>query len=455
MRRSLRLRLLLAAAISICLALVVAGFGLVALFDRHVARRIDVELHTFLNQIAAGLVFDDTGRPELTAALADPRFSRPYGGLYWQIEEEDRNPVRSRSLWDTVLALPPETAADGVPQMHAIAGPDGTALRVYERRLTFQNNGTERRLRIAIAIDAEELRAARRDFVADIVPALALLALVLTAAFWVQVNVGLKPLEAMRQAVKAVRNGTTRRLDADMPDEIQPLVAEVNELLSAQEQNVERARARAGDLAHGLKTPLTVLASDAHKLRSLGHNEIAGEIEHLVNRMRRHVDHELARVRVAAHARHQAGPADLARALNGIAGALKRSPKGEALSWEIDFDALPPVAIDAHDLTELLGNLIDNAVTWAEHCVRIEARTESDGTDEAVAIIRILDDGPGVPAASLEDLGRRGIRLDEQTAGTGIGLAIARELLDAYDGTLTLSNREVGGFSAEVRLKLA
>lgn len=450
MRRSLRLRLLLAAAISICLALIVAGFGLVALFDRHVARRIDVELHTFLNQIAAGLVFDAAGRPELASILADPRFARPYGGLYWQIEEEGRDPVRSRSLWDTVLALPPEPAAGGVPQVHAIPGPDNTSLRIYERRLTFQHEGAERRLRIAVAIDAEELRVARRDFVADIVPALALLALVLTAAFWVQVNVGLKPLEAMRQAVKAVRSGATRRLDADMPDEIQPLVAEVNELLETQEQNVERARARAGDLAHGLKTPLTVLASDAHKLRSLGQGEIAGEIEHLVTRMRRHVDHELARVRVAANARRPAGPADLARAINGIAGALKRSPKGEALAWEFELPALPPVAIDAHDLTELLGNLIDNAVTWAEHAVRIEA-----SIDGPLAVIRILDDGPGVPIAALEDLGRRGIRLDEQVAGTGIGLAIARELLDAYGGTLTLANRETGGFCAEVRLKRA
>jgi signal transduction histidine kinase len=453
-RRSLRLRLLLAAAMSISLALVVAGLGLVALFDRHVARRIDAELHTYLDQIVAVLEFDASGEAVVSRPLADPRFARPYGGIYWQIEASDAEPVRSRSLWDTVLDLPPEADETGAPRTYSLAGPDGSELRVYERRITFNRDGVERSLRIAVAIDQAELQDARRDFVADIVPALALLALVLTAAFWLQVNIGLKPLETMRQAVKAVRAGQTKRLGADVPDEIQPLVSEVNELLNAQEETVERARARAGDLAHGLKTPLTVLANDAHKLRGAGQGEIASEIERLVTRMRRHVDHELARVRVAAHTRRHLAQsvesADLARAVTGIAETLKRTPKGETLTWEVEIPALGPVAVDAHDLSELLGNLIDNAVTWAREKVTVVVTR-----DAAFAVIRIMDDGPGVPAPALEALGRRGLRLDEQVAGTGIGIAIARELLDAYGGSLTLANRAGGGFTAEVRLKLA
>lgn len=448
-RRSLRLRLLIAAAISISLALVVAAVGLISLFDRHVARRVDAELHNFLNQVAAGLEFDGNGRPHVAAALADPRFARPYGGLYWQIEHAGAPPERSRSLWDTVLALPREESAPGEARVYALQGPDGSELRAYERRLTFRRNGAEYHPRIVVAIDARELDAARDDFIADFAPGLALLALVLTAAFWAQVNVGLKPLERVRQAVKAVRAGRAQRLSPDVPDEIQPLVGEVNELLSHQEAAVAKARARAGDLAHGLKTPLTVLASDAHKLRQLGQGEIAGEIEHLVGRMRRHVDHELARVRVAANSRRQAGSADLARALAGIAETLKRSPRGEALTWELALGETGPVAIDGHDLTELLGNLIDNAVKWARERVRISSAEEA-----GAAVIRIEDDGPGVPEAALEKLGERGLRLDEQVAGTGIGLAIARELLDAYGGSLRLENRREGGFLAEVRLTL-
>jgi signal transduction histidine kinase len=449
-RRSLRLRLLLAAALSISLALIVAAIGLILLFDRHVARRVDAELHTHLNQIAAALEFDAAGRPQLSAPLADPRFERPYGELYWQIENGHDLPVRSRSLWDTVLVLPPQEAAAGEASIYTLDGPDNSELRAYERRLTFNRDGSEQALRIVVAIDLKELDEARGDFIADILPGLAILALVLTAAFWMQVNIGLKPLEAMRQAVKAVRAGATKRLDAEMPDEIQPLVAEVNELLSAQEEHVARARARAGDLAHGLKTPLTVLANDAHKLRKLGQGEIAQEIEDLAQRMRRHVDHELARVRVAAHTRRQAGEADLARAVTGIVETLKRSPKGETLAWEMDLAPVGAVAIDAHDLTEIIGNLVDNAVTWAAATIRIEARSYGRH-----AVIRILDDGPGVPPAALEELGKRGLRLDEQIKGTGIGLAIARELLDAYGGVLTLTNRAEGGLCAEVRLKLA
>lgn len=453
-RRSLRLRLLLAAAISISLALIVAGLGLVALFDRHVARRIDAELRTFLNQIVAVLEFDASGAAVVSRPLADPRFARPYGGIYWQIAQDARDPVRSRSLWDTVLDLPPEGDAAGVPRSYALPGPDASQLRVYERRITFNRDGVERSLRVAVAIDQQELVRARREFGADIVPALALLALVLTAAFWLQVNIGLKPLETMRQAVKAVRAGQTRRLGADVPDEIQPLVSEVNELLNAQEETVERARARAGDLAHGLKTPLTVLANDAHKLRGAGQAEIAGEIEQLVGRMRRHVDHELARVRVAAHTRRHLAQsvesAELARIVTGLAETLKRTPKGETLTWEVEIAPLGPVAVDAHDLTELLGNLIDNAVTWAREKVIVMA-----SRDASFAVIRILDDGPGVPAPALEALGRRGLRLDEQVAGTGIGLAIARELLGAYGGSLTLANRAEGGLAAEIRLPLA
>lgn len=449
-RRSLRLRLLLAAAMSISLALVVAAIGLILLFDRHVARRIDAELHTHLNQIAAAMEFDSNGRPYLATPLADPRFEQPYGGLYWQIENGRDLPERARALWDTVLVLPPEEASAGEARVYTVKGPDNSELRAYERRLTFNRDGATQSLRIVVAIDLKELDEARGDFIADIVPGLAILALVLTAAFWMQVNIGLKPLEAMRQAVKAVRAGAAKRLDADMPDEIQPLVAEVNELLSAQEEHVARARAQAGDLAHGLKTPLTVLANDAHKLRKLGQSEIAQEIEDLAQRMRRHVDHELARVRIAAHTRRQASEADLARAITGLVEALKRSPKGEVLTWDVAELVPVRVAIDAHDLTELLGNLIDNAVTWARARVAIEIVRNGK-----VVLVRILDDGPGVPPDALEALGKRGLRLDEQVQGTGIGLAIARELLDAYGGSLTLANRAEGGLCADVRLKLA
>lgn len=448
--RSLRLRLLLAAAISVGLALVLAGLGLVALFDRHVERRVNAELHTFVNQIAGGVDFAVGGVPTLTLPLADPRFERPYGGLYWQIVDEHGDAQRSRSLWDYVLQLPAAEGEIGKPQRYALPGPQGKMLHAYERRIVFPATSGDRTLRIVVAVDQHELDNARDEFVEDIAPALSVLALILVAAAWVQVNVGLKPLEAVRQGVAAIRTRRARRLERDFPDEIMPLVAEVNELLDVQDQTVERARMRAADLAHGLKTPLTILAHDAEKLRRKGEAEMAGEIEGLVKAMQRHVDHELARVRVAANSRRQAAGADLVKVLNGIVSAIKRSPQGEKCSWDVDVAELPPVAIDANDLAELLGNLVDNAAKWAASEVQIAA-----SQDGAMALVTVADDGPGVPPEALAELGKRGVRLDERVAGTGLGLAIVRELIEAYGGSLVLANREKGGFRAEIRLSLS
>ncbi|WP_374309629.1 sensor histidine kinase [Dongia sp.] len=449
--RSLRLRLLLAAAISVSLALVLAGFGLVALFDRHVERRVNAELHTFVNQIAAGVDFAVGGLPQLNRPLADPRFERPYGGLYWQIVDEAGDAQRSRSLWDYVLQLPAPAEESGRPQRYEIAGPQGKMLHVYERRIVFPAASGERTLRIVVAVDQHELDNARDEFVEDIAPALIILALVLVAAAWVQVNVGLKPLEAVRQGVAAIRTQRARRLEPDFPDEIMPLVNEVNELLDAQDRTVERARMRAADLAHGLKTPLTVLANDAEKLRRKGEGDMAREIEELVRAMQRHVDHELARVRVAAHSRRQAAAADLGKVLRGIVETIRRTPQGEKLSWEVSgAETSAIVAVDAHDLAEMLGNLVDNAAKWASGHVAIRI-----GREGGMAVATIRDDGPGVPAAATEALGRRGLRLDEAVAGTGLGLAIVRELLDAYGGSLTLANAPEGGLVAEMRLPAA
>lgn len=449
-RRSLRLRLLLAAAISVGLALIVAGFGLVALFDRHVERRIDAELHTFVNQIAGAVEFQTDGTPSLTHELADPRFERPYAGLYWQIVTEGAGIVRSRSLWDYVLTLPPPGVEIGRPQRYDLDGPEGRPLHAYERRIVFKRDGVERILRIVTAVDQHELDNAREEFVEDIVPALIVLALVLTAAAWVQVNVGLKPLEAIRQGVIAIRTHREERLAKDFPDEIMPLVQEVNDLLEVQEQAVARARMRAADLAHGLKTPLTVLANDAHKLRRHGQSDIAAEIEDLVRTMQRHVDHELARVRVAANTRRQGAEADMQQVLRGITETIKRSPHGERLTWHVAEGGTVRALIDPHDLAELLGNLIDNAAKWAMS--DLHAAINVDG---GMAVATIRDDGPGVPVTAIEGLGKRGLRLDEQVAGSGLGLAIVRELLDAYGGSLRLSNAPEGGLIAEVRLPLA
>jgi signal transduction histidine kinase len=445
-RRSLRLRLLLAAVVSIAIALIVAGFAWVQLFERHVERRLDVELETHLQQLAAGIQFDSLNQPGLKLVPADPRFDQPYSGLYWQVEDENGIVMRSRSLWDAALALPPDPLELGILHEHEIDGPKDARLLVRERRLLYTAPGGKRTLRLAVALDRRELDRLATDFASDLTPSLAILAGVLILAAWLQVSVGLRPLEAVRRSLNEVRSARRRRLEGDYPEEVTPLVGEVNELLEAQEKTIARARAHAADLAHGLKTPLTVLAADAQRLRDRGEGEIAAELEDLADIMRRHVDRELARVRIGVWKGAGQSGADLRAVAEPIVRTLQRTPRGGTLRWTVDIADAPKAAIDTEDMAELLGNLLDNACKWARAAIWLQVAADS--------IVRIVieDDGPGVPAENLADLGQRGLRLDRRVQGTGQGLAIVSEIVEAYGGELIIGHSERGGLRVEARL---
>ena len=443
--RSLRLRLLVASIVSIVAALVLAGFVLVALFGRHVDRRVEEELSTYVRQLAGQLSFSADGSLQVSGDLADPRFTEPLSGLYWQIQDDQSGArLRSRSLWDYVLPLPPDRLATGAVHQHTLPGPGGAELLVQERQVVY-STPVERTLRIAVAVETRNLQALRAEFAADLVLPLAALAAILVLAGWVQVWFGLRPLHAVRRALAAVRARSQSRLIGRFPAEITPLVTEVNELLEGQERAIQHARHRAADLAHGMKTPLTVLISDAQKLQRRGETEIAAELETLARSMQRHIDHELARARLSA--KTDRGAAELRPVVEGVVATLRRTPQGEAVDWRI---ALPPdciVGCDPGDLTEIVGNLLENAVKWARTAVSVEVGESADGVS-----LRVLDDGPGVPAGEIEGIGQRGVRVDEAKPGSGIGLSIVREIITAYGGRLFLENRQGGGLAATVLL---
>ncbi|MFC4348057.1 sensor histidine kinase [Kordiimonas lipolytica] len=448
--RSLRLRLLLSATGAIAVALVLAGFGLTALFDRHVERRIQDELATYLRQLSGGIEFSEDGSFFVGVPLADPRFEVTFSGLYWQVEDDDRAlAIHSRSLWDTRIALPTDPLQVGIIHHHRLPGPGGATLMVQERRILFPTNEGNRSLRIAVALDRADLDAALQAFAGDLVPSLSLLGLVLVLAVWFQVSMGLRPLDAIRRGVSAVRNGRANRLPGNQPSEVMPLVVEVNDLLENQEKVVERARQRAGDLAHGLKTPLTILQSDAARLRTMGETKLAEEIEGLVQTMRRHVDRELARVRLTEKGARPGQDTCLSTMVEKIVRTIHRTPQGEVCRWSLDVPADLYVSMDDGDLAELLGNLIDNAAHWALSEVTI--RAETNGRDGFISLL-VEDDGPGVSEADLGKLGNRGIRLDEQVPGNGLGLAIVRDILAAYGGDIGFANKLDGGLQVRVSL---
>ncbi len=444
-RGSLRLRLLLLGGLTLALALIIAGVGITGLFERHIERRAVAELDTYIRQISGGLTFDAKDAIAFSRTLPDPRFGEPLGGLYWQIEDEtDKRILRSRSLWDTVMRLPEDKLDAGKVHLHMAGGPSHAMLLVRERSITYPTKAGPHVVRISVGLDMREIQAALAEFKTDIVRALALLGIALMAAAWVQITLGLKPLKVLRESVLAVRSGQKKCIDVLEPREVMPLVSAVNSLLDAQAQAMEGAKARAADLAHGLKTPLTVLIADAAKLRESGATAVAAEIEELADIMRRNIDRELSRARLeSAHGLH-VHVTRVERVVAKLVRALGRTPQGEVLEWSVEIpeDAAAPVR--ENDLAELIGNLLDNACKWAASAVTISA-IAGDGIT-----IRIEDDGPGAPEAFVHRLGERGLRLDGEVPGSGFGLAIAHDIVRAYGGTLTFANIEPHGFRATI-----
>jgi len=445
--RSLRFRLLAAAGVSAAVALLIAGLSLAVIFQHHVERRIGAELETYLKQIIAGIGVMPDGRITSNATLADPRFDQPLSGLYWQIQDEDRpRLLRSRSLWDAVIALPADELDPGNVHAHVLPGPAGQTLLARERQIIVRHAGDEHRIRIVVGTDQRSLAAARNDFAVDMLPYLAVMAAVLFAAAWLQVRIGLAPLDSVRRGVMEIRSGASQRLEPAYPDEVMPLVDEINGLLEAQEQAIDRARAWTADLAHGLKTPLTVLTADAQRLREAGNTPIADDLEQLAETMRGRVDRELIRARVRSGVHTRRARAEVVETVNRIVRTLQRTPRGAGLEWSVTVPDRADAPILSDDLAELLGNVLENAVKWARARVGITVTTRN-GT-----VITVEDDGPGVPEAQRNSLGHRGRRLDEQKGEYGLGLAIARDIAEAYHGELSFSQAPSGGLAVRFRL---
>lgn len=439
--RSLRLRLIVGGIVAILIALTVAGAGLVFLFERHVTRTIGDDLNVYLKQLIAGIDVDAQGRLVVTRPPADPRFAEPLSGLYWQIADDHGQVLRSRSLWDTALELAPDEPAPGQVHHHVMAGPSHSRILVAERLVSLTVGGRRMPVRVAVAADLARVSRAAAGFSKDLSLALGLLGLVLVFATTVQVSLGLRPLNALRQGIADVRAGRVHYLPPAAPAEVQPLVEEVNALLDAQEREIERSRGRAADLAHGLKTPLAALAGDARRLRERGEEAMARDIESVADAMSRHVDRELARARSRGTVRRKAGlSTELAPLARSLIATLARTPAGARVSFDQRIADDLSVPMDRTDLAEVLGNVLDNAARHAASRVRIVAQRGASGPS-----IVIEDDGQGIAPAAQASAVERGIRLDERAEGAGLGLAIVQDVLDAYGWRLLLGKSEALG----------
>ena len=446
---SLRFRLLAGAAVSAMLALFVAGVVLSGLFQDHVRRRFEAELTNHLEQLAALLEVGPDGVPALRQPLSDPRFHRPLSGLYWQVGGPEAPGLRSRSLWDVVLPLPPDEVADGEVHRHAVAGPSGRRLLALERSITLPDGTVP--YRIAVAADEGEVLSAAAAFDRVLWLSLGVLGAVLVMAAVVQVAVGLRPLSRLRSELAEVRSGRKRRFGAGVPSEVGPLVQDLNALLDHSEEVIGRARLQAGNLAHALKTNLAVLANEAGSLDPANTREVGTAMARQVDVMRRHVDHHMARARAAAARGIPGVGTPVAECALALARVLETLNADSGLPVAV---AIPPdhvFAGEREDLDEMLGNLMENACKWARGRVEVSSRAGSDG----MLVVTVDDDGPGLPAGRREAVLAPGVRLDESTPGTGLGLAVVRDVARLYGGDVRLTDSPLGGLRAALSLPQA
>ena len=457
--RSLRFRLLAATCVGMLLALLLAGVLLAGLFREQVMQQFAAALTAQLDQVTAHLEFDAAGQPLLDgAALSDPRWSRPYSGLYWQVDgvvagQPACGVLRSRSLWDTVLTVENDAIGDGAVHIHEIAGPDGTRLLLVERTVR-REGAAATPWRLLVAADLRPTTAAVARFNGVLAASLAVLLALLCAAALAQVGVGLAPLRALHRALAAVRAGATPQLEGSFPSEVQPLIDDFNAVLSRNAEVVARARAQAGNLAHAVKTPLAAMAQAAaqDEGRSPDSGALAPLVREQVGLVLRQVDWHLARSRAAAAAGLPGVRADVAPLLAGLLRVLERVHHERRLA--IDATAVAAdcgFAGEAQDLQEILGNVLDNACKWARGMVHVEAALHGAGARPRLRIV-VDDDGPGIDLERRRAALARGARLDESVPGSGLGLAIALELVDLYHGELTLGDSPLGGLRVEVGL---
>ncbi|HKE26560.1 MAG TPA: ATP-binding protein [Bryobacteraceae bacterium] len=264
---------------------------------------------------------------------------------------------------------------------------------------------------------------------------------------FLQVRRGMSPITRLRNRLAAVHKGVDARVGGAYPAEVQPLVDDLNALLDDRERRVARAVAKAGDLAHGLKTPLAVLAHEAQQARATGHEPLAAEIEQQIDRMRRQIDYHLAHARSAASSASPASRTPIAASADGLARVLQRLRGDEGLRIEIDAPLSHAFQGQPEDLDEMLGNLLDNACKWAN--ARVKLTSSKQGQQ---IVILVDDDGPGIEPSIKEAILQRGVRADEAVPGSGLGLAIVRDVAEIYGGSISLEASPLGGARARLTL---
>lgn len=444
-RNSFRLRLVAGAALWISIGFVVTWLVLANLLRVHVLREFSSELDHHATELAELAVLDPAGGLGIRAPLSDFRFSMTGSGYYWQITQTSGATLLSDSLGGARLPLQLDPAGPAVLHERQIIGPSGEAMLL--ERLVHIGDQTSQTARVVVAMDKRLISAYVGSLESALALAMACLATGLILAAFAQIAFAFRPLARIEQALLAVKRGDARRLPADLPTEVGPLVDNLNALLDKNEDMIQRARLQAGNLAHSLKSSLAQLQIEADTLTANGQSGIV--IQQQCDVIRRQIDYQLARARATASRIGVTPAIQVGPVISSLAMALQRLHKDRNVTLETHpahADAL--VHCGAEDLEEVLGNLLDNAMKWAKSRVLISVAVMPDNKVR----ICIEDDGEGMPPDTRERVFQPGERLDETTPGSGLGLAIARDVVALYDGQLWIDQSSLGGARATVEL---
>lgn len=436
---SLSRRMILIAAIWISLLLAGGAYALDRVLTQAVTRNFDDQLEYVLNALVVSAQLDAEGEVFFNREPADQRFLEPYSGLYWQVSAKGREDFPSRSLWDRRLAFG-DANNDRDVHLYDSREFSGEKLRIVERDLTLPGSPERWRFKVAGSRDTLDAQIGALRQILGISFLLVALGLIVMAGL--QTVYGLRPLRRVREEIARMRSGAIRRIEAPMPNEVMPMVDELNALVAHNERQAEEARRHAGNLAHALKTPLTVIMNAATAQAA----DLAPTVVREATTMRRQVDHHLARARAVGRRGHAHSRALVWPSLEAVERAVGR------LYPHVRFDADGPrdlqVHVERQDLDEMLGNLIENAAKYGGGSVFVTVKP----ADRFVEFL-IEDDGMGIPAAERVRMFDRGARLDTGKPGTGLGLAIVRDVAEIYAGSVELDESEdLGGLL--VRLKL-
>jgi signal transduction histidine kinase len=443
MHRSITTRIIALSIVWIIMALLATALILTNLYQHHIEEHYDAHVFTHLEELVAEIEIDPMGNLLMHEQPSDPRFYRLNSGWYWEVKSSSGSLEKSPSLGKETLDLSGLDFEEN-HNVQTIYGPGQQALRAHIMHVSYPRSNTS--LTFITTAPVVQISDDVRDFSVHIIISFLVLGIGLSLAVVLQIRLALKPLKAIKTAIRDVQTGRSKRLPQEFPSDVQPLVEELNHLLDHNEVLLKRARNQLGDLAHAVKNPLTVIRNEARSMTS-EQGQIILDQSHTISSS---IDHFLSKARIYGKKDVIGYRTSIKSVLDDLTYAVKHIYRDREIEIQFSGQGTCLFRGESQDLEEMAGNLIDNACKWAKSKVVVNCKTANNRL-----LLIVEDDGPGIPEEKLEEVMQRGCKLDDSKPGHGQGLGIVNDIADLYGGHLKLCQSSLGGLQAELDLPAA